>query len=543
MTSLTKVFSISVALALFILSLLYWPEFQSEQDSKFDLAEAEELLRQNRPQEAAELIKAHPAADDKKWLELLVEASQSDPEQLLHLFHHDPKLLQGHEAGALLVANTLLANGDWKSYQTLRALFPTHDWFIQDADSLILSGDAERASELLKSRFLNGPADTERLLRLALLQSNEHPKYAWDYLEQAVKKDPNNPDLHLHRAQLLESTGKKNLALAEYVRGSKEELAHFYLREGDYKKALTTLLKSDSDNGTLYFLSQVIEPVPYPLAPQEHSWLQILQQLKEGHEGDALVLLNQSPLDTELTEALKSVILYRTTGEMPKKIDFIIKKGHGSLASLLDVLKGPYGYATLFLARGWNEAAIKLSPLTPLPETAPDWIAPALTEALRHNRGLKEALAFAKIQPQTPQLKLILATLSNDATLLSTLAHEPNDSGKKAAWELALQAFEKNDYAEAKSLLALQPDLAQSTPGIELLARIALNTDQPDEAAALYAQIESTSLEAKSFLAKKAFADKDLRKAYTLTEELLKADPSNPTLKQNLAKIVAELER
>lgn len=623
MNRLLKILLISAGCAALILALIYLPEIQvtlakrAEPLSQIntqerDLSEAQSLLQLKRPLEAAALIKTYQAeierqtASGKKWLELLVQASEAipDPAQLVLIFQYQPEALKGHEGAALMVARNLLAHGDWKNYQILRELFiDSAAWFVLDADSLVLQGKADQAVEWLKSRYYDSNQDTPRLLRLALLHFNEHPKYAWAYLDQASKKDPDNSDIHLYRARLLETSGKKELAQAEYKEVSrlnhgdlqaKQELVDFYLREQEYQKARESLakeLKSQTDDTTwikAFFLAKVVEPLPYsfkqnppldgrktqlvkilaalpdgafwsqddtPAADQAVFWLQVLQKLKNNKEGDALVLLENRPFseefwDPELAYTLQSVIAYRLSQEMPKHIALLEKKGHGSFAHLLDTLAGPNAYATVFLARGWNEAALQFHTLAVLPEGTPEWIAPALTAALRQNRGVKEALSFAKMQAKSPALNFAIAKLyfengqeGEGEEMLRGLSLESHDIGKKAAWHYAQLAYQKGEIEKVQDILRFQPDLQKSVAGQELLAKVALKAGKPEEAAAIYSDIEASSLEAKSYLAKKAFADKDFHKAFQLTEILLKANPNSPILKENLNKILIELEK
>jgi hypothetical protein len=84
------------------------------------------------------------------------------------------------------------------------------------------------------------------------------------------------------------------------------------------------------------------------------------------------------------------------------------------------------------------------------------------------------------------------------------------------------------------------PQLAKDTAGQEALARIALLEGDEPTADKIYLGIEKTSTEAKSYLARKAFAEKNWERAQELTEDLLKIYPANQVLKDNLQKIKNE---
>ena len=617
-----QIISISALLASLILGVIYYHEIQENyfpskievSKQERDLASAQKFLVLERPLEAAALAKTYTSEivretpDGKKWLEILTLASERLPDttQLLHIFDWRPSALKGHEKGALLVAEKLVTSRDTKSYETLKRLFEGQTkhpsaWFLLDGDALLAEGRSEEAAEHLKSRFLSGPDETERLLRLALLHSNEHPKVTWHYLEQALKKDPTHPDIRLWRAHMLETSGKAPLAETEYLAAVKvapedpkvaESLADYYLRHHHYKKALYVLEKQlqrhPSPNLWIktFALAKTVRPasldmheylssekglkglvdIPegafwaesasssYELDPSLF-WLRVLQTLKEDRDADALTLLNQPPLEgdlggQELRELLKETLLYRTAQELPKNLSRLEKKGHGSFADLLDHLKGSNGMATVFLAYGWNEAALRLHSNTALSDSTPEWIAPAMTQALFENRGIKEALAFAALQKPTPSLNLLLADLhfqAGDAAkgeaLLKAHASESTALGRKAALKYAARLISKGEIIEAKEILSQDPDLENSLMGQELLARIALEEKNSLLATQIYEGIEASSSEAKAYLARKAYTEKDYRRAFSLTEKLLKENPRSLALRENLQKILNQLEK
>lgn len=656
-----KLIFTSASLATAILGLIFYPEIKesfthaekNSQKQEMDLVEASQLLDLGRTYEAASLIKKYKneisngTANGTKWFELLVRASEDlpDTEQLLHIFHYNPQALQGHEKGALRVANALTAEGDWKNYTALRSLFKGHEkyaskWFILDADNLIIQGNNAEAITSLKSRYFEGSEDTDRLLRLALLHSNEHPKLAWDYLDQAMRKDPENNDIRLYRARLLETAGKKELAQSEYAAAGRpkdnsefiqNELVDFYLRQHNYAKATLAVEKQlgpslkESLGLKALFLSRVIEPIPFDFrdvmeksatrggiqhnfikyvanlpegqfwngdtfsaVPQSQSllateqstlWLRVLENLRSNREADALTLLQNNSFqnqlwDNELSVALQRVLSYRLKGTLTLTTDQFSEPTNSKKSSLprffdelnlyarnesnahngpseawIELVKGPEAFSSVFLARGWNEAAINLMTTQIYPDNTPEWVTPAMTLALKNNRGMKEALVFAKLQRQIAPLRLVHADLMLEKGDLKDAEEElfslttlDNSSGRRAARQLAVIMYQKKDYAGAKVALSHQPKVANSLKGQELQARIALAEGNDEDATKFYTAIESSSIEAKSFLAKKAFEEKNYRRAYLLTEELLKTNPNSEVLKSNLNKLLQELE-
>ena len=125
-----------------------------------------------------------------------------------------------------------------------------------------------------------------------------------------------------------------------------------------------------------------------------------------------------------------------------------------------------------------------------------------------------------------------MANSNPDAALdhLSKLAKEDNDVGMRAAWLISLILIDKGQFAEAKAIIESQPRLAENVLGKETLARIALLEGNNDLANKLYQSLEKVSAEAKSYLARKAFMDKDWKKAHELTEDLLREYPTVPPL-------------
>ena len=118
-----------------------------------------------------------------------------------------------------------------------------------------------------------------------------------------------------------------------------------------------------------------------------------------------------------------------------------------------------------------------------------------------------------------------------------------NVHGSRAALMLGTFLLKNNNAKDAKKVLLAQPLLKNNIKAKELLARIALKEGDVDSAVDLYKELEKYSTEAKSFLAQKAFADRNFTQAKILTEALLLDNPDNPILKENLNKIVSESKK
>jgi hypothetical protein len=158
-----------------------------------------------------------------------------------------------------------------------------------------------------------------------------------------------------------------------------------------------------------------------------------------------------------------------------------------------------------------------------------------------------DALEYATKQKPTPALNLLIGELliaggSPDAGLekLTPLVDLPTDVGFRASWLVSLLQMERGQYDQAREMINAHPKLAQDILGKEALARIALMQGDTALADKLYSGIESQSWEAKSYLARKAYEDKNYPRAKELTELLLQEFPNNVLLRQNYQKIVEE---
>jgi hypothetical protein len=86
---------------------------------------------------------------------------------------------------------------------------------------------------------------------------------------------------------------------------------------------------------------------------------------------------------------------------------------------------------------------------------------------------------------------------------LRTLA---TPEGERAAWLSAIVLFEKGHTAMVRRIVDEQPRLAKAAHGIELLARVSLHEGRGEVAGELYRSIKDQSVEAKAYLARKAFS-------------------------------------
>jgi len=597
---------------------------EREERNKWDLALAEEALQRSKALEALELAERHEreiaemTPYGQKWLKVSINAGSKiqDGQFLLALYGLYPEAFKDNETASLEVAHALLEKQDYNSFTALKETWKAKAqfsdlWTLLEADALSLSGMPAEAITLLKTQPMETPLEQRRLLRMALLSLNEHPKMAWDYLTQAYKIDPSNADMRLYRAHLLSAIKKEDLAKDELTRlvenapGNplfKEELAAYYLRVNDYASARELLEKSLAANSSdelwlkALFISKVMKPIsfqwkahPSPkgeLAPlvnyltslqegqywselspdlhllehrEEALWFRVIAALKAGEEEKAYALLKEIGDPAPLKKSLLLVLDLRKNPVNLPEMHFTeneLKSVHPFLrqlanppydAELSALISHPELFSAVFLANGWTEAALQLHQATHIPKELPAWVAYCLTQAMLQNRNLETALAFAQKHKWSPQLALLSAELflkSNQPEQAISLLKRLNGSqtliSQKAGALLAAEHLRQGHFALARETIASNQRLVSSLEGLKMLASINGTVGDRVGMEAIFALIQDHSAEAKSYLASKAYQEKNYKLAYHLTAELYRQNPQNAELKENLKKIARE---
>lgn len=319
----------------------------------------------------------------------------------------------------------------------------------------------------------------------------------------------------------------------------------------------------------------------YLRSQQELFWLQVLDALKRGDEARALDLLAHNRFravswQPDIEGALERILNYRRLGlakmplppERPANATLpggregrhqfftaletffqtagakpaVAAKPGASKDPLVALLGSDEVFSAVFLAGGWMEAALQLNRLQEIPAGYPDWLAYGFVQALRCNRTPEEALDFCRKQTvKTPALRLLeselllaLGKTDDGLTQLSALAREDSAVGMRAAWLLSLARIEANDLAGAAAIIHRQPRLANQLLGKEILARLDWMRGDLPAATRAYRAIEADSLEAKVFLSRLAFSQKDYARAEALTRSLVRESPDTPQFHDNL---------
>lgn len=560
----------------------------NEQQEK-DLQLAEKYLQNAEPERSLPIIHKHQkemqnyTSEGKKWLKLFVDASTAlnDTDQLILIFQFRPDIFKENEKGALNLAETFLREGNQNEYIQIRELWRNHEkdsaaWVLLDADDLIQNGEDQRAYDLLKSKKWTGKSEEERLIRIAMIKFWQNPQEALDILNDQYSKDPKQEDILLYRGKIYELLNKQPLAEQDFLAAVKmdphnvhlqDQLAEFYRRGKNYFKALSVWKKvlDQSSNDFIWLKSLFWNRVAFPIGfqwknslDQNHKshpflnyvlnlkagtywdedafennpqnlhalseyqgayWLRLLQALKDRREHDALALLENNPFEMNSWAPLMELSLRRILnfrkhgslsieGEVPhaeplldslahpddiptlyKELEYFAQQqaisgtSFNLPESMQALLSNQEAYVAALLSEGWNEAGLQLQTTNLLSADFPDWFQRLYVNALRQNRGNSTALKFIEQQKQTPIMTLLKQ---------------------------------------------------------ETLARIALAEGKSDVASQIYQKILNDSTEAKSFLARQAYQQKNWPLAHKLTEDLLKEFPGNVQLQENLKKILSQ---
>ncbi len=308
----------------------------------------------------------------------------------------------------------------------------------------------------------------------------------------------------------------------------------------------------------------------YLQTQQATFWLRLLAAMQASKDEEARQLLKKNPFTNnswspDLQHALKQILTYKKMGTLlpadmlppnnslkPKhhffqQLEEFADSPEDIPDELHELLLSKQAYVAALLAAGWNEAALNIQRPTGISEQLPPWVALEYTQALRENRGIIDAIQYAQMQEPTKELDVLTGEMmiigGDSASAIDKLiphAMENSDTGYRAAWLASLIYMDQGHFADARETIQQQPRLFTDLVGQETLARIAIQEGNHDLAEHIYHSIQDKSLEAKSYLAKKAFTDKNWDEARLITEKLLTEHPDNQQLRDNLEMIKKE---
>lgn len=633
---------ITGVIALLAVALVFWKNSVIEGRNLAALQQVEELLDAQSSREALVLINARPAGGnseemDQRWLAVEVEACAQLGliARLQTLLSMAPSLTLSNENAALILARAYLHGGEIDKGLDIAHSWQAksdrpHLWFAYIVDTELFQGKRDQAYQLLSSKHFDGPGDSVRLARLALLSSREDPTTSWNLLADAYVADPKDTDVRSFRGQILETLGSNQLARVEYVAAHvaspqnfvlRDQLAEFYRRQGSFLNAQDTWAPALTNRPPAFlplkasFWSRVARPVELPefdlsdqdplsslvnymtglpedqfwdessfkqlkryrifeSQRQELYWLKLLEACRNNDLETATQMVRSNPFrsrvfDPTLDRALAAWLSWKETGLLdayginleqirisPTRHSFLtsiseqmkLEKKNRSAFQLSSDLKAVFesesAAGLIFLTAGWLNAGLDLIGAQDWDPAMPSWIPYSVTQAKRTVEGPDMALEYAKRQPPSDELELVIAELllsqgqlDEGLLKLEELHQLPNAVGYRAAWLLSADTLKKGNHARLQTILSNQPLLQEKPAGQELLAKSAIMQGATNQAEVIYKKIVADSIEAKAYLASLAFQQKDYAKARELTELLILTLPDELSLRDNLEQI------
>ena len=307
---------------------------------------------------------------------------------------------------------------------------------------------------------------------------------------------------------------------------------------------------------------------------QEVYWLSLLEHLRQNDIDQALDILDKSTFREQswnvvLEDSLRSLLTFRKTGRLVARTPRSFGgRGAASVHPFVAALSPEYGsepsesvaeflqtsdaVAMTLLACGWMEAALRMPHREVCRDDSPHRMAYAMTQAYRSNRSPDEAFRFAIRQPQSPALDTIIGEMhlargeADEALQMWRLATaDPGPAGYRASWMLATELLGRNRLGEAARTVRQHTGLSSAVIGQELLARIALQRGDVEQAVAIYEGIATESIDARLFAIQRRLAsgtDNDLTEALEIGEELFAVHPDIPSVRRLVLRL-SDLQR
>lgn len=591
------------------------------------LKNAEGLIKRSQPYKA--LLQLEEISIDthlfpqyqKKWtqLALISAVNLKDSTLIKALYQEYPSVfLENEEASLLLAAQWIVEDQP----QLVEPLFKhwnqetspyREEWILLLADAKTILKEHEQASALLQAELLKKENNFNRLLRLSIHHLHEHPKFSWNFLNQAAALNYENHALDYYRMRLLSGNGYVDLSnkilkkLAKETNDSfyTEELINHYLQENLLAEAYSLIEKALVESPTVPLIQQgilihkIYRPLKYEWGrlsmndhPEAHflryllaipsenlwdekllmsqksvakhahediesQWLATLQALKMNDGVKAMMLLKEHPdmsrISPYLYVGLQHAILTKNP-HLPYTASTLPKANKQIPSKIKDIVENPSSresqeifthqdaYALLLLAAGWNEAFLKFNVDRSSSEW-PSWAIFKTTQALKNNRNLETAIAYAKTQPQKGKLPLLLGQLyleKGDIAKGFAILEPFLKSSSQAASVWSTYLIQANRYALAKKTILENQNYRDTLQGQERLAFLEHKLGNIEEADQIYRKIINQSSQAKSYWAAKSYQSGNYALAKKLLSKLVEEFPTDEALKNQLAEVISK---
>ena len=460
---------------------------------------------------------------------------------------------------------------------------------------LVANRDLPQAWQLLADATALDPKNSElRSFRAQILETAGKPEAARVEYTAALAADQKNPLLRDQLAEFFFRQGNYDYALKlwqaclpdptfDYVwlktafwgrMIHSVELDGAKVSDGDLQPLVRWVIELPAGQfGDTNSFAQLPLARNYQGQRQEVFWLRVADALQHHREREAAQLLQFNSFHArswqpDLESALVRILHYRYKKSFNPEGYFYTSAtavtnqhqfftalqslaaqeradGRVTVPADLDaLLRGPDAFAAAFIAAGWREAALNLCDVATTPTNEPSWFAYGMAEALRLNQDNAAAEKFIARQQPDPALKLLTAEMlvadgktQEGVNRLPELAKLNTPVGYRASYLLALASVDAKQYDTAAKWVRQNPLLANELSGQELLADIALRSGQIVQGEAIYRTIADTSLQAKTYFARKAFNQKNWKLARELTGQLIRQAPDALQYRANLAEI------
>ena len=461
---------------------------------------------------------------------------------------------------------------------------------------LTVPSDTEKAWDYLAEAYTRNPRNSDvRMFRGQFLEVVNRPEEARIEYVAAHLAAPENPFYVDKLADFYRRTGRIDLALQTWTQRLEHPSVDLIWMKTYFWRSVANRVPLkvdhlDPPDGSLKPLVAFLRELPddqfwdadqfqlvsgqerYVERRQDVFWLHLLQLLKDGSEDEALSMLISNRFRSgswhpELESRLAQVIKFRQAGSLRPPIpadpsrmaptrhqlfELLDKVGFGNPdlvksglpPAVKRLLQSDHAFSAVLLAAGWREAALKLQGSGKITADMPDWYAYGMAQAIRLNRDDETALHYARLQPPSDVLSLLIGELQlaegqSQAAVkqLLPLCRREDAIGYRATWLSVGAMLDAKDTASARKIAESNRTFAKSLEGQEIIASTWVADDDLDKAATIYGRLGDQSTAGLTFQARQAYSKKDWDEARRITNVLIERYPDEMQLHANLSAI------